>query len=146
MAKSKFVRYWKVMLKLGFHSSIRYGFQVPLVQETDWAATGAPELLLISLPTRSDAPWRRVGRRVAEAILHLLKSNRGAWGRERRDTGHESWTSTCPPFHLPPAPPQQGQSILEMLLLVVGVLLWKQISRGVGGRKRVVMIQENLWV
>lgn len=34
--------------------------------------------------------------------------------------------------YLPPAPPEQGQSMLEMLLLVVGVLLWKQIREGGG--------------
>ena len=81
----KFVRYWKVMLKLGFHSSVRCGFRVPLVQGRDWAATGAPKLLLVILPTRSDSPWRRVERRDVEDRLQLLKSDRGAWGREERD-------------------------------------------------------------
>lgn len=37
------------MLKLGFHSSIRCGFQVPLVQGGNWAAAGAPKLLSVSL-------------------------------------------------------------------------------------------------
>lgn len=58
-----------MMLKLGFHSSIRCGFQVPLVQGGNWAAAGAPKLLSVSLPTRSDAPCRRVGRRVVEDRL-----------------------------------------------------------------------------
>ena len=43
----------------------------------------------------------------------------GEPGGERRETAHGLWTSIRPPFHLAPAPPEQGQSILEMLLATV---------------------------
>ena len=62
----------------------------------------------------------------------------------RGETGHELWTSTRPPFHLAPAPPEQGQSILETLLLVVGVLMWKQICEGFHLPQKLIPVSEEI--
>lgn len=136
----------------GFRSSFSFGFQVSLVQGKGLGSCHGPKSLSVSLQTRSG---RRVGRRGFRAGLPAEEESE-AWA------GEECCREPRPRPARPPPPPQPFAPFTSCRKVSVcpgkdkayltwrcfcwlqGFLLWKATWGGLGGRRRVVIVQEDL--